>query len=276
MPTPRHVILLIAGLLALTAAGAALSSSRTSSPPSHGNIVQIPLTWSNAFLVLGRRPVLVDPGSPSDGDFERLRNALAAHGYGFADLGLIILTHGHADHAGGTARVAAASGAPVLAGAPDAAMLRRGHHGELRAMGVEARLVRPFIRPDFPSVNAAVLLTDSAGGGSLDLRAYGIDATARLTPGHTPGSLVVLVEDGSAGRAAIVGDLARGGMMNGRLRAHVPHRHYFHENAERAEAAAVALLRDGVGRFYVGHGGPIAAAALRSRFAHEPEAVREQ
>ena len=132
-------------------------------------------------------------------------------------------------------------------------------------MGLEARLVRPFIRADFPPVDAGVLLSDSAG--PLDLRAYGIDATARLTPGHTPGSLVVLVEDGTAGRAAIVGDLARGGMMNGRLRAHVPHRHYFHENAQRAEAAVVALLGEGVGRFHVGHGGPIEAAALRRRFA---------
>ena len=261
----RLTILLATGVLALTAAGAALGNSRTSEPLQHGNVVQIPLTWSNAFLVLGSRPVLVDPGSPSDADFERLRNALAARGYGFADLGLIILTHGHADHAGGTARVAAASGAPVLAGSADAAMLRRGHHGHLRPMGLEARLVRPFIRADFPPVDAGVLLSDSAG--PLDLRAYGIDATARLTPGHTPGSLVVLVEDGTAGRAAIVGDLARGGMMNGRLRAHVPHRHYFHENAQRAEAAAVALLGEGVGRFHVGHGGPIEAGALRSRFA---------
>jgi glyoxylase-like metal-dependent hydrolase (beta-lactamase superfamily II) len=143
-------------------------------------------------------------------------------------------------------------------------------------MGLEARLVRPFIRADFPPVQATVLLADRAGGGSLDLRSYGIDATARLTPGHTPGSLVVLVGDGSAGRAAIVGDLARGGMMNGRLWAHVPHRHYFHEDAQRAEAAAVALLGEGVGRFYVGHGGPIEAAAVRRRFARASEAAREQ
>ena len=55
--------------------------------------------------------------------------------------------------------------------------------------------------------------------------------------------------------------------MGGRIRPETPHRHYFHEDADRAEALVGALLRRGVTRFYVGHGGPVSAEKARQRFA---------
>jgi flavorubredoxin len=41
-------------------------------------VVQFHLSLSNSFLVLGERPVLVDTGSPKDGD--KLLKNLADHG----------------------------------------------------------------------------------------------------------------------------------------------------------------------------------------------------
>jgi hydroxyacylglutathione hydrolase len=62
-------------------------------------IVPIRLSISNAFLVRGERPVLIDTGCP--GDTDTLLRALAKEGVAVRDLSLILHTHGHRDHAGG-------------------------------------------------------------------------------------------------------------------------------------------------------------------------------
>ena len=221
-------------------------------------VVQVPLAWSSAYLVLGERPVLVDAGSDRDDDFDVLGDALAAHGLGWTDLALVVVTHGHADHAGGAARIARASGAPVVLGAADTALAAAGHSGPLPTMSVEARMIRPFVPKTFAPFTPDITLGDAP----LDLRPFGVSGTVLPAPGHTDGSLVIRL----AGGEAIVGDLFRGGILGGRLRAGTPHRHYFHADRARAEAAIVTLLDGGATRFYLGHGGPVSADAARARF----------
>ena len=264
MLRPRRAL---AALGLLTALVAACAGPGTARRPAGTQVVQVPLRWSHAYLLLGERPVLVDPGSPGEGDAARLADALAAYGLAWADLSLVVVTHGHADHAGGAAHAVAASGAPLLAGAADGARLRSGDGGPLAPMGLEAELVRPFVPKTFTPVAPTLTLAAAPGAAALDLRPYGVRGTARLAPGHTDGSLVVVL-DGADGapREAIVGDLFRGGVFGGRVGAQTPHRHYYHDDPERAEAAVRMLLRDGVERFYLGHGGPVTAAAARARF----------
>ncbi len=54
----------------------------------------------------------------------------------------------------------------------------------------------------FPGVRA-----DLALDAPLDLRPYGVAGRVEPLPGHTPGSVVVLLDSGDA----VVGDLVRGG-----------------------------------------------------------------
>jgi hypothetical protein len=57
-------------------------------------------------------------------------------------------------------------------------------------------------------------------------------------------------------------------MMRGEaVRSHTPTRHLFHDDCRAAEAHILPLIAGGAKRFYVGHGGPIEAAAARARFA---------
>ena len=81
-------------------------------------IVPIRLSISNAFLVRGERPVLIDTGCP--GDTDTLLRALAKEGIAARDLSLMPHTHGHRDHAGGTRRLKGMTAAPVAVHPTDA------------------------------------------------------------------------------------------------------------------------------------------------------------
>lgn len=58
------------------------------------------------YLVLGDRPCLVETGTARSAPI--VRDALASHGLGPADLATVVVTHIHLDHAGGVGDVAAA------------------------------------------------------------------------------------------------------------------------------------------------------------------------
>jgi hydroxyacylglutathione hydrolase len=113
------------------------------------------------------------------------------------DLRLIFLTHAHFDHYGCALKLCEATRAPVLIHAADAGALGEGQTqlGSVRGRG---RLVRPvlplaelFFNPR--GVEADHMLAD---GERLD--AFGLPATVLHTPGHTPGSATLLLDNGDA------------------------------------------------------------------------------
>jgi glyoxylase-like metal-dependent hydrolase (beta-lactamase superfamily II) len=160
---------------------------------------------SNAFLLLGERPVLVDAGAP--GDTAPLLQLLRDHGVAPSDLALLVLTHGHADHTGAAATLAA-SGVPVAIGTGDVGLLDSGVIGKLPVTGPAGALLRPFIRR-MTSTPATASIHVSA---PLRLDPYGVAGAMVPVGGHTPGSSVVLLDDGDA----VVGDLFRAGFAMGR------------------------------------------------------------
>lgn len=219
-------------------------------------VVPMRLRLSNAYLVRGERPVLVDTGSP--GEEKAILRVLARERIDPRSLSLILHTHGHSDHAGSTRELQRLTAAPVAVHAADATMLAAGRNGPLPPTRLKARLIRPLVDRPFPPV-----APDITFDRELDLTPFGVDGQVVLTPGHTAGSISVLLEGGEA----IVGDVMMGGFMGGRLQPGRPAYHYFAADLAAVRQSIRQLLDRNPSRLYVGHGGPLDPAAVRATFS---------
>lgn len=155
----------------------------------------------NSFVVDGDDGVtLIDTGLPrGDGPIlETLRDI----GRSPTDVRAIVLTHAHADHAGGAAALAARTGSPVFASATDAPAVRG---SEKPAPPPVARVFPPVawimnLLPGAEGVELAATVTES------DHAILPEDLRVIDTPGHTPGHISVLLD--RSGGVLFVGDAA--------------------------------------------------------------------
>ncbi|MFO0729180.1 MAG: MBL fold metallo-hydrolase [Myxococcota bacterium] len=221
------------------------------SPP----ITLFRLPISNVWLVKSATPILIDSGAP--GDLPALEASLAGEGLSPADIRLVIVTHAHADHAA-TAAAFQARGAKVVLGAGDVEQARAGKNDLLKPIGFSANLIRPAIPDEFPGFSADIAVEKSP----FDLKPYGLEAKVVAMPGHTKGSLVVLLDDGRA----FVGDLLAGGFFGGILAPGRAGEHYYHADKRANHRNIEAMMKRGTTTYYPGHGGPIEAAAVAEAF----------
>ena len=207
------------------------------------------------FLVQGDSgAILVDAGMP--GQAGRILDALAARGVAPEAIRLILITHGHVDHIGSVRELRERTGAPVAVHAGDAAALR----GEedlaanavptSRLFGMLMRLGARFASPGPDSALEPDIVFDAA----WRLDEYGVAGEAIPTPGHSPGSVSLLLDNGEA----IVGDLAMGSMLF-RNRATRP---MIAWDIERNWESLRAILDRGPKIVYITHGQAFAPDVL--------------
>ena len=135
-------------------------------PPTQ---IRLARRFSDRLLGGTGKHALIDSGTA--GNLPAIAAHLERSGVGMKDIGLIVVTHAHTDHTGSLADVAEATGAKVLA-----------HRLEVDHMCTS---------PD-------IVVEDE-----LDLNQYDVRARVIWTPGHTRGSMSVILGSGEA----IVGDL---------------------------------------------------------------------
>ncbi|WP_428686830.1 MBL fold metallo-hydrolase [Roseibium sp.] len=221
----------------------------------------LPLGMVNAFLlIVPGGAVLIDAGLP--GSERKIRRALAGAGLTSADLRLIVVTHGHIDHAGDARALRDLSGAPILMHEADIAYCQ-GEQPLLRPTGAFGRIFKMTgaIEAPFPHFTPDIVLS---GSEERSLTEFGVKGRVLPTSGHTPGSISLLMDDGTV----FAGDLAASGILLGGIALrNRPRQPPFEEDPAEVAASLRMLLERGARRFYLGHGGPLGAAAIQRHVA---------
>jgi glyoxylase-like metal-dependent hydrolase (beta-lactamase superfamily II) len=215
------------------------------------------LSKSNAFLLIGDKPILIDSGSP--GDLPALERELRKAGVTLAGIELLVLTHAHFDHAGNAAAIRERSGCKVAAHELERVFLENGRNAAIVPVGLMAKLMNPFMNVPFAATAVDMVLQDS-----FDLKPFGVDAHILSTPGHTPGSVSVVTAEGEA----VVGDLVGGGLLLGLFFPDMPRHHYWMASRDEVRASLKKLFARGIVKIYVGHGGPLNAARALMFFSN--------
>lgn len=210
---------------------------------------------SNMFLVHGTRAILVDTGNPGNG--ARMLAHLARHNVAPHDITLILLTHGHVDHFGSAAELQHLTGAPVAIHRNDIDAVQRGRNPPLPSTRLRATMLKPFLTHRAPPVEPTIVFD-----GTFDLSSFGVDGTVLHTPGHTSGSVSMVLASGEI----IAGDIWMGGHMGGAVQPQMPRYHYFVEDRAQLHNSMRTLLRLDAHTIYVGHGGPLASRAVAQQF----------
>jgi glyoxylase-like metal-dependent hydrolase (beta-lactamase superfamily II) len=245
-----RLLALLVGMLVAAATGGARAQ------PVLPDILTFRLSMSNVHAIRGARTILVDAGGK--GDLPRLEAALAAAGLSWPDIAAVVVTHGHSDHTGLAAEIRRRSGARILFGRGDVAMAQAGRNDELQPTNFVATLLKQFaIDPVYEGFQA-----DQVIDGVTRLEAWGIAGQVRPLPGHTPGSLVVELDDGRS----FVGDMVLGGFLGGAWMPQRAGEHYFHADRLRNLDNIRTLLRGPARVFYVGHGGPVTRESVAEAF----------
>ena len=219
-------------------------------------VIPIPLRFSNAYLVIDQHAILVDAGFPGDAD--AIMHAITQAGLTPSDIRLLVHTHGHIDHVGATAVLQQRLGMPTMIHQADAHNLITGTNGIVTPRNFEARLVAAMLVRPFDPVTPDIILS-----AETSLHAYGVDGQIIFTPGHTKGSLSLILANGEA----IVGDVMMGGWFGGTIRPRHPNYHYFVDDWDDVNHSIARLLAVAPSRWYVGHGGPLAYAHVDRAFA---------
>jgi len=209
-----------------------------------------PLKSFNAYVIRGQRHILVDPGPPDRAG--ELLEQLSRNRISLGDIGLIVLTHGHPDQFGSAARLKEWTQAPVAVHELDAEYVHWGTVPPLKPVTRLGALCKfaynaksDPVEPDI-GLHAGDRLNRYAGRGRVI-----------LTPGHTAGSISILLPDGQC----IVGDL----LMRG-LRSGTPSLSWYAEAPSDLRQSLQKVVSAGARTLLATRGGPFDVEALSRKF----------
>ena len=131
-------------------------------------IITMPLRGVNAYLVRGNQnSILVDTGFP--GMEDTILDKLSKSGVSPEEISLILLTHGHPDHAGSAAALKKRLGVPVAIHALECDWARTGLSEIPQPIRLFGRLIKAITKPEFPSFEPDILLEEGTS-----LQEYGL------------------------------------------------------------------------------------------------------
>ena len=219
-------------------------------------IRRFPIGFTNSYLIKGQGVVLVDAGPRQNPDV--LEKKLRALSVNPKDISLIVLTHGHWDHIACLSDLKKITGAKVAVNQREREWVEKALKPLPRVLipwGVLVKILSRLMATTTRFSGTPVDLSLQDDGMSLE--PFGISGKVVHTPGHTQGSMTVLLDTGDA----FVGDLA----MNGLPVRFGPGMPCVGEDPNTVKTSWRLLLDRGAKKIYPGHGDPFQADVLEKK-----------
>lgn len=218
------------------------------------DIISISLGFDQCYVLKGEGIVVVDSGEPQKGAV--FARTLEKKGISLHDVRLVILTHGHWDHIGSAAEIKSLTGASLAMHKAEVHWLENSLKPLPPGITVWGRifimlhsLFLPFIK--IPPSRVDLVLDDNG----LLLADYGIPGRVVYTPGHSSGSVSVLLDTGEA----FVGDLA----INKFPLCISPRLPIFAEDPSELISSWKKLIKQGASTIYPAHGKPFSISVIK-------------
>ena len=210
-----------------------------------GNIYSKRVGINHCYLIKADGCIMVDTGPPQSR--QAIKKWLGTIDINPQEIQLIVLTHGHADHVGSALSVKEFTGARVALHENDKYMLENGQVVWPSGASTWGHISRYILKPFTPIFRFRGFKVDLViGDEGLSLAEYGIPGKIIYTPGHTPGSVSVLLETGEA----FVGCMTHNNLPF-RLRPGLP---IFAEDLSKVRDSWRLLLDEGAKMIYPAHG----------------------
>jgi hydroxyacylglutathione hydrolase len=219
-------------------------------------IFWIRLGLNSCYLIRGKDIVMVDGGMPNK--LQLFKRELSRLNINPGEIKLIVLTHSHFDHSGSAREIRDLTGGKIAIHESEKTYVENG--GMLIPKGVNTygKITKPllfsiFKKILFPKFTPDILLTDKP----YPLSEYGIDGQIIHTPGHTIGSISVILDSGEA----FVVCMAHNGFPF-RIRPGLP---IYAQDISAIKECWKALIDKGVTMVYPGHGKPFPIEVIKEK-----------
>ncbi len=219
------------------------------------DILSMKLGLDSCYLIRSKHIVMVDGGVPNKlNAFKRKLNRFHVHP---EEIRLIILTHSHFDHAGSARDIRDYTGAKILLHEKDYEYLEKGEMCIPKGVNIWGKISQPLLFPvlrriKFPLFEPDIIMK----GEEYPLDEFGIDGKVIHTPGHTPGSISVLLKTGEA----FVGCMAHDGFPF-RLNPGLP---IYASDIDEIKKNWKSLIEKGAKIIFPGHGNQFSVEVIKS------------